>query len=356
MGHSPTIFESLPEPGGMLVWGIPEYRLPKDVLRQEIKAIQDLGVEIKTNTKVGVDISFEDLKSGYDAVFLATGADKSWKLEIPGEDLDGVYDSIALLKDVQLGKEINIGDNVVVVGAGNAAIDAARTSIRLGAKNVTIAYRRLREDMPADPYEIHEAEVEGVKIRFLVAPLEVIGENGKAKTLRCQQLELAQFDKSGRRSPKAIESAIIDIPADSVISAISQEPDLDYLGGNTVERKRGKLWADRQSGMTSVDGVFAGGDVVTGPATVIEAIGAGVKAAQGIDRFCGGTGEIPSDIADITIPAPPEDVDEVIETPRVEMPALAVGCRTRYAEVETGFTRDAAIAEANRCLRCDACS
>lgn len=243
---------------------------------------------------------------------------------------------------------------MAVVGGGNAAVDAARTAVRMGAKNVTVVYRRLRDDMPAEDEEIHEAELEGVTIRFLAAPVEILGEGGRVKTLRCQLLELSEFDKSGRRSPKAIEDMIIDLPVDAVISAISQEPNLDYLGGNTVETKRGKVWVDRQTGGTSAEGIFAGGDIASGPATVIEAIGAGVTAAQAIDRFLGGTGEIPSDIEDIEIPAPPEDVDDIVETPRAKMPLLPVGKRVKGAEVEVGFTREDAVAEANRCLRCDA--
>ncbi len=356
MGHSPTVYEAMPEAGGMLMYGIPEYRLPKAILRKEIEAIEHLGVTIKTNTRVGTDITFAEIKSNSDAVFVGPGAWNSWTLEIPGEDLNGVYDSIKFLVGTQLGEKYDLGENVAVVGGGNAAIDAARTAKRLGAKNVTIVYRRLREDMPADPYEIHEAELEGIKIKFLIAPIEAIGENGKVKTLRCQMLELREFDKSGRRSPKPIEDAFIDIPVDSVISAISQEPILDFLGGNTVETKRGKIWIDRQTGMTSADGIFSGGDVVSGPSTVIEAIGAGVKAAQGIDIYLGGTGEIPSDIIDISIPVPPEDVDDIVETPRAEMPCLAVAERIGMVEVELGFTRDEAVKEANRCLRCDACS
>ncbi len=356
MGHTPTVFEALPEAGGMLVWGIPEYRLPKAVLREEIRAIEELGVTIKCNTRVGKEITMDAIKSGFDAVYVATGADKSWNLEIPGEESEGVYDSIKFLRDAALGESIPVGENVVVVGGGNAAIDAARTSLRLGAKHVTIAYRRLREDMPADPYEIHEAELEGVVVRFLVLPTEVVAEGGKAKSLRCQLLELKEFDKSGRRSPKAIEGEVIDIPADTVISAISQEPELDFLGGNTIETKRGKIWVDKQTGATSADGIFAGGDVVTGPATVIEAIGAGITAAQGIDRLFGGDGVIPSDIEDIVIPQPAEDVDDIVETPRAEMPSISVEKRNRFAEVETGYERDVAIREANRCLRCDACN
>ncbi len=353
MGHSPTVFEALPEPGGMLVWGIPEYRLPKAVLRKEISAIEDLGVTIRANTRIGTDISFDEIKSSFDAVYIATGADKGWTLEIPGEELEGVYDSIRFLRDVQLGEDIKIGENVAVVGGGNAAIDAARTAKRLGAKNVTVVYRRLRDDMPADPYEIHEAELEGVNIAFLTAPVEIIGERGKVKTLKCQLLELAAFDKSGRRAPKST-SAEIEFRVDSVISAISQEPDLGFLSGSDVESKRSKVVIDPKTAMTSSHGVFAGGDVVTGPWTVIGAIGAGVKAAQNIDRYLGGTGEIPSDIIDISIPGPPEDVDDVVETPRMQMPSLAVEDRTRTAEVELGFSRDEAVAEASRCLRCDA--
>ncbi len=353
MGHSPTVFEALPEPGGMLIWGIPEYRLPKKVLRKEIKAIEDLGVEIKCNTKVGKDISFDDIKKQYDAVYVAVGADKSWMLEIPGEDKQGVYDSLKFLRDVQMGVDVKVGEKVAVVGGGNAAIDAARTALRHGAKKVTIVYRRLRDDMPADPYEIHEAEIEGVDIRFLTVPVEITG-NGKVESIKCQLLELREFDKSGRRSPKPIEGAIIDIPVDTVISAISQEPDVDFLKDTGVETKRAKVICDKRSCKTSADGVFAGGDAVTGPATVIEAIGAGIKAAQNIDKFFGGTGEIPSDIQDIAIPPVPDDVDDIIESPRAEMPTLSVDKRTASAEVECGFSRECAVAEANRCLRCDA--
>ncbi len=354
MGHSPTVFEALPEAGGMLVWGIPEYRLPKAILRKEIKAIENLGVEIKCNTSVGKDISFADLKKQYDAVYVAVGADKSWMLEIPGEDLEGVYDSLKFLADVQSGKDVKVDEKVAVVGAGNAAIDAARTALRHGAKKVTIVYRRLRDDMPADPHEIREAENEGIEIRFLTLPTEIIGENGKVKSMKCQILELREFDKSGRRSPKPIKDAIIDLPFDTVISAISQEPDVEFLNDTGVETKRAKIVTNKRTARTSADGVFAGGDAVTGPATVIEAIGDGIKAAQNIDKYLGGDGVIPSDMEDIAIPPAPADVDDIVETPRMEMPVLCVSDRSCTAEVELGFTRECALAEANRCLRCDA--
>jgi NADH-quinone oxidoreductase subunit F len=353
MGHSPTVFEALPEAGGMLYYGIPAYRLPKDVLKQEIGAIKDLGVEIKTGVRVGSDISFKEIRDGFDAVYIASGADKSWTLEIPGEEIPGVVDSISFLRDVQMGKHVDLGESVAVVGGGNAAIDAARTAKRLGAKNVTIVYRRLRDDMPADPREIHEAEQEGIAIKLLAAPVEVLNENGRATALRCQQLELREFDKSGRRSPKPMNGNFFDIPANTVISAISQEADLAFLEGSGVELKKSAVKADARTYATSQKGVFAGGDVVSGPWTVIGAIGAGIGAAQSIDKYLGGNGEIPSDLDEIDIPAPPDDADNIVETPRETMPLLSVDKRTVHAEVELGFSREAAVAEAHRCLRCD---
>ena len=353
MGHAPTVFEALPEAGGMLQWGIPGYRLPKDVLKKEIDAIKSLGVEIKTGVRVGHDIPFKEIREAFNAVYIATGADKSWTLDIPGEELPGVVDSISFLRDVQMGKKVDLGKNVAVVGGGNAAIDAARTAKRLGAQSVTIVYRRLRDDMPADPEEIHQAEQEGIAIKLLAAPVEVAGQNNRACALRCRQLTLKEFDKSGRRSPKPVDDTTFDIPADTVISAISQEADLAFLEDSGVELKKSAVKADERTHATSQEGIFAGGDAVSGPWTVIGAIGAGIGAAQSIDRYLGGNGEIPSDLDEISIPVPPADVDNIAETPREAMPVLQVAKRTIHAEVELGFSREAAVAEAHRCLRCD---
>ncbi|MCE5198202.1 FAD-dependent oxidoreductase [bacterium] len=355
LGHLPTVFEAESVAGGMLATCIPPYRLPRTVIQGEIDMIKATGVEIKLNTRVGKDISFEKIRKDYDAIYLATGADKGWTLGIPGEDLQGVFDSITFLKDVNLGKNtIKVGESVAVIGGGNAAIDAARTAKRLGAKNVTIVYRRLKEDMPAASEEIHEAELEGIEIKLLALPIEAIGQGGKLTSLKCQRLELAQFDKSGRRSPKPVEGATFDLPVDTVITAISQEPDIQFLGGEIKTRRGGTVDVQASTMGTNVDGIFAGGDVVSGPWTVIGAIGDGIKAAISIDRYLGGDGELASDAAEITIPAAPEDVDDIVETPRVCCNTLAVEKRTGMTEVDLGYSREQALREAARCLRCDA--
>jgi len=355
LGIKPTVFEAESIAGGMLVTAIPPYRLPRNVIAGEIEMIKSLGVEIKLNSRVD-KAAFEQIKKDYDAVFVATGADKGWTLDIPGEDLAGVYDAITFLKDANLGKDtIKIGEQVAVVGGGNSAIDAARTALRKGAKKVTILYRRLKADMPAAPEEIHEAELEGIDIRYLAVPTEAVGENGKLKSLKVQLLELAEFDKSGRRKPRPIEGSMFDLPVDTVITALSQEPDVEYLGESVKTSRGGTIKVDGSTMKTSADGVFAGGDVVSGPWTVIGAIGDGMKAAISIDRYLGGTGELASDTASIEIPGAPEDVDDIVETPRVCGNLLSVDKRVGNTEVDLGYNREQALREAARCLRCDAC-
>ncbi len=356
MGYKPTVFEADPVAGGMLATCIPAYRLPREVLKGEIDMIESTGVDIRLNTRVGKDVPFDQIKREYDAVFLATGADKGWTLGIPGEDLDGVYDSITFLKDFNLGHNtIKVGEKVAVVGGGNAAIDAARTAQRLGAKKVTIIYRRQKEDMPAAPEEIHEAEVEGIEIRYLAVPMEVTGTGGKVSGVKCQLLDLAEFDKSGRRKPRPIEGSSFDMAVDTVICAISQEPDTSYLPEGLVALDRsGAVQIDESTMKTRADGVFSGGDMVRGPWTVIGAIGDGIRAAVSIDRYLGGTGELATDADDIDIPPAPEDVDDIVETPRVCCNMLDVDKRCGMLEVDLGFTREQALREAARCLRCDA--
>lgn len=355
MGYAPTVFEKDPVAGGMLASAIPPYRLPRTVLQREIEMIESLGVQIKLNTQVGKDIAFDKIREDYDAVFLASGADKGWTLGIPGEDLGGIYDAITFLKDVNLGRNtIQVGENVVVVGGGNSAIDAARTAQRLGAKKVTIVYRRLKDDMPAAPEEIHEAELEGIEIRYLALPIEATGEGGKVKSIKCQLLQLGEFDKSGRRKPVVIEGSVFEIPVDTVITAISQEPDLSYAGEQVKTRRGGAVAVDGSTMKTNLDGVFAGGDIVNDDWTVIAAIGDGIKAAISIDRYLGGTGELASDTEDIEIPPVPEDVDDIVETPRVCESMLCVEKRVGMAEVALGYSREEALREAARCLRCDA--
>ncbi|NLN74739.1 MAG: NADH-quinone oxidoreductase subunit NuoF [Armatimonadetes bacterium] len=354
LGYKPVVFEAESVAGGMLVTAIPPYRLPRNVIAAEIEMIQSLGVEIKLNSRVD-KTAFDKIKQDFDAVLVATGAEKGWTLGIPGEDMDGIYDAITFLKDVNLEKNtIQVGENVAVVGGGNSAIDAARIALRKGAKKVTILYRRLKADMPAAMEEIHEAEMEGIDIRYLAVPTEAIGDNGKVKSLKVQLLELAEFDKSGRRKPRPIEGSSFDLPVDTVITALSQEPVLDFLGDEVKLRRGGTIEIDGSTMKTTADGVFAGGDAVNGPWTVIGAIGDGIKAAVSIDRYLGGTGELASDTAEIEIPPAPEDVDDIVETPRVCENMLAVEKRVGMLEVDLGYTREQALREAARCLRCDA--
>lgn len=286
MGYPVTVFESLPETGGMLRVGIPTYRLPKNVLDLEIRLIKDMGVEIETNTAIGKDLTIDDLlRRGFKAVYFATGAHKCRELRIEGENLEGVIYALDLLKEANLGKKVKLGDKTVVIGGGDVAVDAARTALRLGAKEVTILYRRSRAEMPASPQEIKEAEEEGVKIQFLVAPSKILGEDGKVATLECIRMELGEFDESGRRRPIPIKGSEFIIRLDTLIPAIGGVPDVSTLT-KKIEVSRGNtIKVNPLTLETSLPGVFAGGDAVSGPATVIEAIGAGVRATFSMTRY-----------------------------------------------------------------------
>ena len=351
-GHAVTVFEALPETGGMMRVGIPRYRLPEEILDAEIDAIIRVGVEIKTNAEVDSVDSLRD--QGYDAIFLALGAHAGSKMRVSGEETAGVIDCVSLLRDVSLGKKVKLGDRVVVVGGGNAAIDASRTALRLGAKNVTILYRRTRDEMPAANEEIEEALREGVHIEFLVAPSNIYRQNGHID-MSCVRMKLGETDASGRRRPEPIDGSEFNGSYDVVISAIGQNPQIpDAL--ELPQNKDGTLYADPDTLATSIEGVFTGGDVVSGPASVIEAIAAGRQAAISIDKYLGGTG-----IIDETLALPEKETglteleeEEEEEKHRPKMPALPVNKRLKgFALVELGLTEAEAIEEANRCLRCD---
>lgn len=292
LGYEVTIFEKYPVAGGMLWVGIPEYRLPRDIIEIEIDRIKDLGVEIKTDTPVGRDLTLHDLsKRGYKAIFLAVGAHKGLKLRIPGEDdFEGFLDCVTFLRDVNLGKEVKIGEKVVVIGGGNAAIDSARVALRLGCKEVSILYRRSRKEMPANPWEIEEAEHEGVKIHYLASPTKILGKQGKVVAMECIRNELGKLDASGRRRPVPVKGSEFKIDCDLVIPAISQQPDLSFLSkDHGLEISRWNSFVvDDDTLATNLPGIFAGGDAVTGPATVIEAMAAGRKAATSIDEYLSG--------------------------------------------------------------------
>jgi NADPH-dependent glutamate synthase beta subunit-like oxidoreductase len=290
-GHKVTVFEALLEAGGMLRKCIPEYRLPKQVLAKETQFLKDLGVEVKTGIQVGKDLSFGDLlKEEYKAVFVGVGAHKSQKLRIEGGDLKGVMHALDFLWNVNFGEKIEVGKNVVVVGGGNVAVDAARTALQLGADDVTILYRRSMDEMPANPWEVKEAENEGVKFEFLVAPKKILGENGKVSAVECVRMQLGEPDDTGRRKPIPIEGSAFTRQTDMVILAIGEAPDLAFLPKEVELNEDGTVWTDPVTMETTMRGVFAGGDVVTGPASVIEAIRAGKQAAESIENYLKSSG------------------------------------------------------------------
>jgi formate dehydrogenase major subunit len=359
-GHEVTVFESLPEPGGMLRYGIPDYRLPRELLDREIAAITGLGVELRMNQALGRDFTIKGLlDDGFRAVFLAIGAHQSTRMKIEGENLEGVLSGIDYLRSVTLGETVDLGKRVAVIGGGNTAIDAARTALRLGAENVTIVYRRSRSEMPAASWEIEEAEEEGVHLRMLAAPIRLSG-NGRVSAMELIAMRLGEPDASGRRRPEPIPGSETVVTVDSVIAAIGQSADLSPLEGQSgIETKWGNIVADPATLLTGIKGVFAGGDCVSGAATAVEAVAAGRRAAQSIDRYL--RGHEPQGLGEpynITrgklrdLAGRPEFTG-VERRPRQAMPRLRPDeRRTHFEEIEFGFPEDAARREAERCLEC----
>lgn len=369
-GYAVEMFESLPEAGGMLRYGIPEYRLPKEVLDLEVNQILDLGVTLKTNVALGKDFTVNGLKEqGYDAIFLGIGAWDSSKMRVPEEEAEGVLPGIDFLKNFGLHKKIDIHGRVLVVGGGNTAIDCARTSLRLGASEVILLYRRTRKEMPANDMEIVEAEHEGVKIELLVAPSRVIVDRGRVTALQCIRMELGEPDASGRRSPKPIRGSEFVMDCDFVIAAIGQGTRLKELTegripnflpfGETLNLTRWQtIQVNDRTFETSVDGVFSGGDVVTGAATAIEAIAAGRKAAHAIDAYVrtGKAQPEPFEFVsrrDAYRQVTKEDLPPGVTYGRRSMPSLPPEERRKtFAEVEQGYTVEDLKQESFRCLEC----
>ncbi len=347
-----TVFESEETVGGLLAWGIPPFRLPRPALDADIDYIKSVGVDIKTKTRIGDQISMDDLRRDYRAVFIATGAHDEIKLNIEGEDLEGVLPCVSFLKTINLGGTVPLGKNVVVIGGGNAAIDAARTAQRLGS-NVTILYRRSRKEMPANSWEVSEAEEEGVKIEFLVAPTAVMGD-AHVTDIKCVRMRLGEPDASGRRRPIPIPESEFTMPIDNIIVAISQKPNTDWLGDEFERTKWGTLVADDNTLQTTVKGVYAGGDVYTGPQTVIKAVAAGRQAADAIDAAIRGV-EIERIEWKKARPEP-EELKNETQIARTEMPKLSPEKRSRTAEVELGYDEEMAKRESDRCLNCAICS
>lgn len=366
-GYAVTVFEELPEPGGMLRYGIPAYRLPRKVLAQEIEDITGLGVKIKCNTRVGKTITVDKLNQQFDYIYMAPGAHQSQRLGVEGEDLRGVYGGVEFLRDFNLDEAAwtkakggkTLGGKVAVVGGGNSAIDAARCAARLGAE-VTILYRRLRQDMPAAAEEIVAAEHEGIKIEYLVAPVKIIGKGGKVSGVTCQKMKLGDFDASGRKRPVAIPGSEFTISVDSVIAAIGQVPDLGFVpqdSGIAVNKWSCFELTKGSKSRTTGEKVYAGGDAVTGPNTVIWAIQAGHQGAEDLDNALRTAQGEPlyQAPAEEVIEIPFEFDEETEERPQAVMPELDAAKRHKgFKEVELGYGKAEAIQEAIRCLRCDA--
>jgi len=378
IGYNVTVYEALSEIGGILAVGIPDYRLPKDILKWEINQILSLGVEVKTNLKIGKDIEFEKIRRGHDCVFLATGAHKNRKLGIPGDDLPGVYSGLDFLRRVNTGQRVELGEFVAVIGGGNTAIDVARSALRL-KKKVKILYRRTKNEMPANEEEISEAEREGAILEFLAAPVRVIEENGRIIGMECVRMRLGNVDSGGRRTPVPVKESNFIIEADNIITATGEETDFSYLPED-IRINEGAVEID-MVGATSINGVFAGGDIIDQPRTVVHAIGSGKRGAIAIDCFIKGKNPL-AFMEDIELGSKGSvsmrcytdgagdneknrtivgfeninlDYFEVSE--RGRMPYVSVKNRLKgFKEVKLGLSREIALRDAERCFSCGSCT
>jgi NADH-quinone oxidoreductase subunit F len=355
-GYDVTVFEREAMPGGMMAFGIPDYRLPQDVLQREIQDLVDLGIELRTNTAFGKDFTLDGLDAeGFEAVFLAIGCQAGMPMDCPGAEAEGVLDAVSFLRQVNLQAPPAVGPRVAVIGGGDTAIDSARSALRLGASEVHLVYRRTREEMPAHPAEIDEAGVEGIRFHFLAAPKEVAVADGKVTGLVCQQMRLGDFDRGGRRRPEPVEGAEFTIEVDTVIPAIGQTLESDCA---CVETARGKVCVDAETLRTSKLNVFAGGDATEGPMTAVDAIADGHRAAAAIHSLISGE-PMPAPkkrrktrVTAEVMAALEEGGDE--EKPATESPRIPDAYRrTGFSEVELGYSAPVACREASRCLHCD---
>jgi len=353
IGYDVDIYESENIAGGVLAFGIPEYRLPEHILQHEIDLIKQAGVNIYLNKEIGKDIEFQQLRKDYDAIYVATGTQYPAKVNIEGEDLQGVMHGITFLKDINLKGDLELHGTVAVIGGGNTAIDSARSALRVGAERVIVVYRRNFSSMPAYVEETQEAIEEGVEVMELTAPVKFIGKDGKVVGIECVKMALGEFDLSGRRKAVEIKGSNFILDADFVIPAVSQYADLPFISKDEIGVTQwGTFIIDPETQMCTMDGVFAGGDIVRGPDTVISAIADGKKAASAIDIYLGGSGMLNKG-APIDIPRN-YDNDEVVAHRQFEMKMLTPEERKdTFAEVVLGFHKLNAIAEAMRCLHCE---
>ena len=355
-GHQVTVFEAQPEPGGMLRYGIPEYRLPRETLRKEIDYIRKMGVEIRTGAQVGKDISVARIRQEYAATFIAVGAQTGMNLEVDGAELPGVVDGIKFLQAVNVGGNVQVGRKVAVVGGGNTAIDCARTAKRLGGEEITMVYRRSRTEMPAAKEEIESLEQEGIKIAYLSLPTKFLSDGGRLSGMQCIRMALGAPDSSGRRRPVPVPGSEFTMAVDTAIIAVGQLTQIDFLKALGISLNlNGTLAIDRKTGATNLEGIFAGGDVVTGAAYVIDAIAAGKKAARSIGQYLRGVPieapeeeKEPEKLSDREIAALKQ---RFLSRKRAEMKQLPVLERIgNFREVALGFEREQAVQEALRCL------
>jgi formate dehydrogenase beta subunit len=362
-GYQVTVFDSLPYGGGTMLIGVPAFRLPREAIEMDVRLVERLGVRFVFDTAIGIDIPFADLQRDYDAIAITAGAMNPVYLDVPGADLDGVKYGIDYMKQANLGLPLEVGRNVVVIGGGYTAMDCSRTSLRYGAEHVTIAYRRTRSELVVDEEELGETEREGVRLEFLVSPIEVIGEDGKVTGVRFIRNKLGEPDASGRRSPIPIEGSEFVVPADTVIPAVSQAADLSFLPvESSFEVNRGRIKVDPATYATNVRGVFACGDFVTGPTTLIESAGHGKKAAYAIDRYLAGRTDVTvSPNVKITSSWRHEMPELYDVLPRQHIPMVQLQQRMPSTDpsvnfttpVELGYDTTAAVAESTRCLMCN---
>jgi formate dehydrogenase major subunit len=355
LGYSVKIYESFPVSGGMLNVGIPPYRLPREVVQQAIDEVRRLGVEILTDTPIGKELNLETLRKEYDAVYIAAGAHKAEKLGISGEDLQGVIHGVTFMRRLNLGEELKIGQRVAVVGGGNTAMDTARSSFRLGAKEVFILYRRTRDEMPVDARELEQVEEEGIKIHYLTSPIRVLSKDSiRLSGLQCIRNRLGEPDQDGRRRPIPIDGSEFDIDIDLLIPAVSQSPDISFLPeeiGLEISRWD-RLAVNPETFETNVHGIFAGGDFVTGPRDVIRVIADGRRAALSIHTYLSGEKfeKRPAYFAAAREIEIERDLEKI---PRQKIDTVPVQERKSIdKEVELGFSKEVAIKEAVRCLQC----
>ena len=362
-GHQVTVYDELPYAGGTMLIGVPAFRLPREAIEADVALTERLGVTFRYGVRIGRDITFEELQERYDAIAICAGAMDAVGLDVPGGDLDGIQYGVDFMKKANLGEPLVVGNDVVIIGGGYTAMDCSRTSLRHGAQNVTIAYRRTRSELVVDEEELGETEREGVNMEFLASPIEILGEDGKVTGVRFIRNRLGEPDASGRRSPIPIEGSEFIIPAQTVIPAVSQAADLTFLPVEaSFEINRGRVKVDPATYASNVKGVFACGDFVTGPTTLIEAAGHGKKCAYAIDRYLAGRTDV-TVAANVKITSSwRHDMPEFYDVlPRQHIPMVPLTARMPSTEpvvnfntpVELGYDANGAVAESTRCLMCN---